>query len=152
MTNVWVRPFDAASEFNLFVEWLHAGRDLNRYDPAQLFTRDASGKIMINPAYSILTFFNADGIVGFLPLCLAFLLDSMAFRPNLEPQVEARALQAMQTWLIHRAFQSNIPDAFFVTHDNRVLNFAVRYGWKAPDVPLLNLHVRDLAPAQEGGQ
>lgn len=156
MTNVWCRPFDSKSpeEFNLFVQWLHFGREANRYDPSRLFERQPDRRFTISPSYLILTLFNEREIVGFQPVTLAFLLDSLVLKPGLDPVMAARALQSMQGWLVNRAFQQRIPDAFFVTQDNSVLNFAVKYGWVAPDVPCLNLHFADLLPkpvVEKGG-
>lgn len=145
MKNVWVRPFNHRSpgEKKLFVEWLYAARDKNRFDP-KLFELAPDGSFL---RCRVLTCFNDQEIVGFIPVTIAFQLESLAFKPGLEPTTEARALQAMQHYLVHRAAEQNISDAFFCTYDESVLEFAQRYGWSKTVVPMLNLHFKDLEPS-----
>lgn len=138
---VWVRPFNAADpkEKRLLLEWLYAGREKNRFDP-EIFKR---GQV------AILTCFTREGIVGFVPVSLAFLLESLAFKPGLSPITEAKALLAVQHHLVHRAFEQNVPDAFFFTRDETVLKLSKAYGWVVPDVPFLNFHFADLEHKDE---
>jgi len=151
MNNVWVRPYVArvknlngnwvpSDEAKLLLEWLYASRQLNRFDPA-LFETDRDGNFV---RCAVWTCFNEDGIVGFIPVTITYLLESMAFKPGLSPIVEGRALQAMQHHLVFEANKQKISDAFFITIDTEVVEFAKRYGWKLADVPVLNLHFKDL--------
>jgi hypothetical protein len=138
---VWVRLYNEKDpiERKLFVEWLYARRAENRFNP----------EIFVKNQVKIWTAFDETGIRGFIPLTVAYVLESLAFAPGTPPIVEATALKAMQAVLIHRASENNIPDAYFVTRDEAVLAFAKKYGWRDVAVPLLNLHFSDLEGKHE---
>ena len=133
---VWVRLYNEEdpAEVKLLVEWLYARRAENRFDP-ELFKKKQ---------VKIWTAFNETGIVGFIPVTLSYTLESLAFAPGTSPVVEARALQAMQAVLVHRASENRIPSAYFVTFDTEVREFAKRYGWKDVVVPMVGLKFSDL--------
>ena len=138
---VYVRPFNPKDEKErgLLVEWLDAGRHKNRFDP----------EIFLREQVSILTCFNEEEILGFIPIALAMLIESLAFKPGISPRDEAKCLQAMQHHVVQRAFEKNIPDAFFVTFDETVMEFAKGYNWNEVRVPMLNLHFASLEPKGE---
>jgi len=45
---------------------------------------------------------------------------------------------------VNEAFETNTSDAFFVTYDETVLEFARRYGWRDVTVPMVNLRFAEL--------
>lgn len=141
---VYTRPFnkDDQKERKLFLDWLYASRDKNRFDP-DLFRK---GQV------TILTCFTSEKIVGFVPVALAYVIESLAFLPGISPEVEAQAFRAVQQHLVHCAIEKNIPDAYFVTYDEEVLKLAQRpnRGWKRVVAPLLNLHFGSLEPRNDG--
>jgi len=122
------------AERKLFIEWLYARRAENRFSP-EIFEKKQA---------QIWTAFDDTGIRGFIPITVAYILESLAFAPGTPPIIEAKALQAMQAVLIHRASEKNVGDAFFVTYDENVVAFAKKYGWNDVKVPALNLHFSDL--------
>ena len=131
---VWIRPFDAERDTKLHAEWLYAMRDKNRFDP-EIFTKKQA---------KIYVAFDESGTVGFIPVVNGNIIESLAFRPGLSPVTEAKALQSWMHVMVYQMHEHNIPDAYFVTFDETVLEFAGRYGWKKVVVPMLNLHVSDL--------
>lgn len=131
---VWVRPFQAETDAKLLVEWLYAGREKNRFDP----------EIFRKKQVEIWTAFDDTGIVGFIPVARCYLVESLAFKPGIDPRVEAQALQSWQRVQVNEAFKNNVADAFFVTFDETVLEFAKRYGWKDVVVPMVNMHFAGL--------
>jgi len=139
---VWVRPFRDEDK-KVHAEWLYAGRDKNRFDP-DIFTKKQA---------KVYVAFDDTGIVGFIPVVNGNIVESLAFKPGLSPITEAAALRAWQTVMIYEMHVNNIPDAYFVTFDETVLEFAQRYGWKAVVVPMINLHVSNLEgkEAPDGG-
>lgn len=137
--SVYTRPFNEKDpeEKKLFAEWLFAMREKNRFDPA-IFEK---GQV------TILTCFDEGGILGFVPVALAYVLESLAFRPGISPATEARCLEAVQHHLVHCAIEKNMPYAFFVTFDEEVQEFAQRrYGWKKTEVPMLTFDFNKLEP------
>ena len=139
---VWVRPFKPETDAKLLVEWLYAGREKNRFDP-EIFKRKQ---------VEIYTAFDDSGIVGFIPVTKCYLVESLAFKPGLSPITEAQALQSWQRAFVHKAAEHQVPQAFFVTFDETVLEFAKRYGWKEVVVPMVNLDFNQLEgkPPKEG--
>lgn len=133
---VWVRPYNKETDKRLLVEWLYAQRHKNRFDP-DLFTKEQ---------VKIYTAFDADGIVGFIPVKVVYMAESLAFKPGLSPVTEAKALQAWQHMMVAKCYEGNVPDMFFVTFDETVQEFAGRYHWNPVVVPMLSLHVADLEP------
>lgn len=138
---VYTRPYDGRNkrERRLFIEWLHARRAENRYDPA-LFEKEQ---------VRIITCFDDGGILGFVPVATCYLLESLAFRPGTDPVTEARCLEAVQHHLAHTAAANQVPYAFFVTTDQDVINLASRRGWRQSEVPVLCLDFNRLEPRVE---
>ena len=139
---VYVRNYDAKRDKQKFVEWLYAAREKNRFNP-EMFERDQ---------VRIFTLYTEKEIVGFVPITIALVVESLAFRPGLDELTEARALEAFQNHLVYKASEQNLPDAYFVTLDESVLKFASRYGWKPTQVPMLNLHFSSLEPTDENAK
>lgn len=135
---VYTRPFDGTNERErrLFVEWLHARRDENRYDP-DLFLKNQA---------RIWTCFDEGGILGFVPIATCYLLESLAFPPGTDPRVESRCLQAVQHQLVHIANVNQVPYAFFATTDENVVRFSERMGWKKNEVPVLCFDFNHIEP------
>jgi hypothetical protein len=131
---VWIRPYDEKRDKITLAEYLYANREKNRFDP-EIFKRDQ---------VKIYVAFDDSGVVGFIPVVNGNQVESLAFRPGLSPITEAKALQAWQHVFVYHAFENNIPDAFFVTFDETVQEFAGRYGWKPVVVPMLNLRFANL--------
>ena len=98
----------------------------------------------------IFTAFDDTGIIGFIPVARCYLVESLAFKPGLSPITEGQALQAWQRVFVNEAFETNTSDAFFVTFDKEVLEFAKRYGWKDVEVPMVNLRFAELEGKPEG--
>ena len=138
---VYTRPFNAGSkhEKRLLLEWLHARREENRFDP-ELFLRDQ---------VRILTCFDEGGILGFVPVATCFLLESLAFKPGTDRVAEARCLEAVQHHLTHQAVANQVPYAFFVTTDEDVIKLSERRGWKKSVVPVLSFDFNKLEPKVE---
>lgn len=131
--NVWIRPFRDEDK-KIHAEWLFAGREKNRFDP-DIFTKKQA---------KVYVAYDDSGPVGFIPVVNGNIVESLAFRPGLSPITEAAALRAWQTVIVNEMHEKNIPDLYFVTYDETVLEFAQRYGWKAVVVPMSTLHVADL--------
>lgn len=138
--DVYARPYDKDDplERQKLVEWLHARRRENRFDP----------RIFEEGQAQVITCFDETGIVGFVPVTLAFVLESLAFPPGTSPLVEAQALRAAQGHLVWQANKERIPNAFFVTFDEDVRQIAQRHGWKPVAVPMLNLDFNGLEPRE----
>lgn len=134
--HVWVRMYNENEpvEKRLFAAWLYARRQENRFNP----------EIFEKKQVQIWTVFDETGIRGFIPIAVVYLLESLAFMPGTPPIVEAKALEAMQAALIHRASEKNVPDAIFFSTDENVLNYARKHGWKDNVVPGVRLHFSDL--------
>ncbi len=133
---VWIRPFNDKDEGErrLLVEWLYAARERNRFDPV-IFER---GQV------ALFTFFDDTGVIGFVPISLAYVVESLAFKPGLSRITEAKALQSMQQMLVCRATEKNIPDAYFAVSDEAVKAFAQNYGWQEVQGSIMNLNFAHL--------
>ncbi|MHB8501522.1 MAG: hypothetical protein ACYDHE_11330 [Candidatus Acidiferrales bacterium] len=132
---VYLRPYNSknAPEKKLFIEWLYAQRELNRFDP-ELFTREQ---------VKVYTLFDRQmGIVGFTTVGVVYLMDYQIFRPGLADSIKASALKSVQHFLVFKAGENNVPSAFFRPSDERYSNFAQNYGWK--EDKLLWLRFADL--------
>jgi hypothetical protein len=133
-SQVWIRPYDEKRDKIKLAEYLYANREKNRFDP-EVFKREQA---------EIYVAFDSTGVVGFIPVVNGNQVESLAFRPGLSPVTEAKALQSWMKVFVFQSFQKNIPDAFFVTFDQTVQEFAGRYGWKPVVVPMLNLRFANL--------
>lgn len=140
---VWIRPFKEGADGKLLVEWLYAGREGNRFDPEAFSSRQMK----------VYVAFDSSGVVGFVPVLNGNQVESLAFRPGLPPVTQAKAFRAWQAVFVHESFANGTQDAFFVTFDERVLEFSAKYGWKKVVVPMMNLHFAGLegSPHEEGG-
>lgn len=88
---VWVRPYDEEKDKKLLVEWLYAGRHGNRFDPELFLGYLLPDKKKL---VEIFTAFDEREILGFIPVRLAYVAESLAFKPGTAPVTEAKALQA----------------------------------------------------------
>jgi len=131
---VYIRPYDKDTDAKLLVEWLYAGRESNLFDP-EIFRRGQA---------VIFTAFDDSGIIGFIPVVLCYLVESLAFKPGLPSVTEMKALVAFQHVLVHKALEQNVPDTFCVTLNEDLLRHMERYGWRPAVAPLRNLHFADL--------
>lgn len=138
---VYTRPFNGKNrrERRLFIEWLHARRAENRYDPV-LFEKEQ---------VRILTCFDEGGILGFVPVSTCYVLESLAFAPGTDPVTEARCLESVQHHLVHIAAANQVPYMFFATTDEAVINLTARRGWKRAEVPVLCFDFNKLEPRAE---
>lgn len=138
---VYTRPFDGGNkrERRLFIEWLHARRAENRYDP-DLFTKNQ---------VRILTCFDSGGILGFVPVATCYVLESLAFAPGTAPETEARCLEAVQHHLVHTSVAQQVPYMYLATTDQNVIRLTEHRGWKQTEVPVLCFDFNRLEPRVE---
>jgi len=136
---VWVRKYNEQTDGKLFLDWLYANRDENRFDP----------DIFKKKQVTIFTCFDESGIVGFIPVCVALAVESLAWRPGLSPEKRSLALKSFQQTLVYEASKMNCPYAFMSTIDPYYVEFVTRYGWKEAEVPVLSLRFSDLEPSEE---
>jgi hypothetical protein len=130
---IYIRPYNKDTDALLLATWLYAGRDENLFDPG-LFERK---QVMI------FTAFDETGVVGFIPVAVVYLVESLAFRPGLPDVTKTKALLSFQQVLVSKAAEGNVPDAFCVAQDERFLRFMERYGWRRPVAAMRNLHFAD---------
>jgi hypothetical protein len=121
-------------ERRLFVEWMHAARDENGYNP-DIFAKNQA---------TILTCHEGGRVLGFVPLTMAALLEVSAFKPGLTPDSRARCFLALQRYLVKWAGEKNVPNAFFMTPDEKFAAFATQIGWREVEIKMLKLHFDSL--------
>jgi hypothetical protein len=131
---VWIRQYDGKDkkERGLFIRWLYEQRELNKFDPEMLRREQVK----------IYTQLDATGIVGFTAISIAYVMEYQCWRPELPDVVKARALESVQHFLVTRAADGNVPNAFFRPSDERYAEFAKSYGWR--EDKLLTFHFADL--------
>lgn len=138
---VYVRPLNKKNgkEFKKFIIWLHQQRGVNRYDP----------KLYEKEQVEVLTCFNEKGIVGFVDVSVALVMEHTAFKPEATDGDKAEMLKSVQHYLVSKAAEKNIPNAYFRPSDEHYSQFAQRYGWREVNERLLNLHFTDLEGSDE---
>jgi len=133
---VWVRKYNEKTDRKLFLDFLYAGREENRFDP-RIFEKNQT---------TIFTCYDEGGIVGFIPVVVCMAVESLAWRPGLPASVRAQALKSFQVVLVEKASEMNAPYAFMATTNETYADFLTQYGWKRAVVPVLTLPFADLCP------
>jgi hypothetical protein len=138
---VYVRPLNKKNpkEFTLFIEWLHKQRGVNRYNP-QMFQKEQ---------VAVFTCFNKKGIIGFIDISVALMIEHVAFKPELSDLQKAEMLVGVQHYMVSKCSEKNIPNAFFRASDEHFSKFAQHLGWREVRERLLNLHLLHLEGADE---
>lgn len=138
---VWCRPIDKKNpaENKLFVEWLYAQRELNKFNP-ELITREQ---------VRVYTLFDSTGVLGFMLAGVGLFADCWCFRPDLSDGDKSRALKSAQHFLVSKAFELQALGVFMRPSDARYENFISHYGWKKKSEDnLYQLDLNDLGKAE----
>lgn len=131
MKSYYIRPL-RQDEIKQFVEWLHANREQNAYDP-ELIKR---GQVVV---YAVGTL--DDGIVGYGMYRFNVVLDSLAWSPTATPFEKASAIRLIAAEGARRGIEANCAEAEFNVSDPSIGKFAESHGWeKMPRRMKLNLN------------
>jgi hypothetical protein len=136
MNQLWVRPF-LAKKKQQFLEWLHANREKNLYDPG-IFSY---GQTRIYDAYG------KDGSVLFVPVQKVFVLDSLAPKPEATERQVAHGLREVLHTLVTKASEEGIGEIYFAAEPS-VAEFASHYGFVEVDRKIMKLKISDLDKEQ----
>lgn len=102
------------------VEWLHANREKNKYDP-DIFSYDSTRVLAVD----------VDGeTVMYVPFQLVLMSDSLAVKPGLSKAKTALGLKAVIHELIRKAKSSRIGEIHFQGSDSETVEFAKRHGYE----------------------
>lgn len=112
MNNIRIREMDAA-EMPLFVEWLYAHREVNRFNPEPF--RKNQVRIYVAEDES--------GILCFIPIQFVYMYDALAPRPNLAAFRLARVFQKMSEHLMQEAARENISQVLVQPSDTKFSEF-----------------------------
>lgn len=131
---IWVRPYNAATDKQQFAEWLYANREKNQFDP----------EIYEYPSTKIFVAYDETGPLDFLAAYPAIILDGHAPKPGLSDSDQARCLKEIQHILVEKAHEGGIGQMYFVAEPT-IGTFAEHYKFKPVVRPMMNLKLKDLA-------
>ena len=121
-----------------FIEWLHANREQNKYDPAT-FTY---------PSTEVLKVADESGSVLFLPYTRGIVTESLAPRPGLSRRETALGLKCAIHEVVRRARADGIGEVFFIATDSATQSFAEAHGYEPMPAgfTLMRLKVKNVQP------
>ncbi len=121
-----------------FVEWLHANREQNHYDPGMF----AYGSTQV------LKVADESGPVLFLPYTHGLVTESLAPRPGLSRREMALGLKAAIHEVVRTAKADGIGEVFFVATDAATQHFAEAAGYTPMPAgwTLMRLKIADVQP------
>lgn len=130
MNQIFVRPY-RQSDFEKLISW-------GKANPAW----DSS--VLSYSGTSVLTAFNNSGVLGFLPVQKALMMEAMAFHPLTTDSQKALVMKELTHTLITLSYTQGSGEIYFVGSDANTNDFAERQGFKRMEWPAYRVRVKDL--------
>jgi hypothetical protein len=120
----------SGEEFPQLVEWMHANRAANRYDP-EIFSYHSTRVIAVD---------RDEEPILYLPYQLVIMTESLAPRPGLSKRETAVGLRAAIHHVARIAKHSKIAEMYFLGTDDETVEFAKQHGYEeVKDVRVMRL-------------
>jgi hypothetical protein len=120
------------------VEWLHANRELNQYDP-EILSYDSTRVLAVEMN---------DETIMYLPYQLTIMTDSLAPKPGLSKRKKAVGLREAIHGVVRIAKASHLGEIYFIGSDDETVEFAKQHGYEeVKGARLMRLKPRHMVPA-----
>lgn len=129
-----VRPI-RPEETTQFLDWLHANREKNQYDPDTFKKKQAE----------IYVAYDENGPICYFPFEAVLMLGSLAPRPDATDLERAKAILAMHTVLVTKCHEKNIGGMLLAGKDENIQSALKDHlHWKDVVDPIIGLKIADL--------
>lgn len=130
--------FTTHDDVRTLVEWIHANREKNHYDP-DIFTYDSTRIVAVEK----------DGVPEmFLPFQFTIMTDSLAPKPaRTKPEI-ARALKEAIYFVVRLAKKKKIGEVYFLADpaDKQTIAFAKAHGYDELNLRVMRLKPKNMYP------
>ena len=124
-------------ETPLFVKWLYANREINKFDP-EPFRRN---QVKIYVAE------NDTEILNFFPVHITFLLGANSPKPDMAPITQTRCILAFREFMIKKCHELNVSDFYVQPSDVHYADVLKKMGCEtAPETLRFNVNKTKTEP------
>jgi hypothetical protein len=124
------------TEFPQLVEWMHANRGANRYDP-DIFTYRSVRTLAVD---------QDDEPILYLPYMLTITTESLAPKPGASKREIAIGLREAIHQVVRIAKKSGIDEIYFMASDQETVDFAKKHGYEELPFRPMRLKTKNLTP------
>ena len=131
--DIHVRPARKGDEKSI-LEWSAGSYEKNLFDP----------KVLFYPSTFTLCAFDDAGPLLFMPVQQPLFMDSLAFRPGLDPGRAGLALKTMFLAVITQGYIKGNGEVYFAASEPTVAAIAERHGFEKFLLPVYRVKLQDL--------
>lgn len=137
MNQIFVRPF-RESDLAKLISWSKANPSWD-------------ANILKYPSTFILVAFNNSGVLGFLPVQKAMVMEAMSFHPLTTDSQKALVMKELTHELIMQTYVQGSGEIYFLGSDSGTNDFAERQTFKRMEWPAYRMRVADLEVGGSNG-